>query len=94
MEFSSSFELHNVALCSETSVCMYACEEAFSSFPALQGLEMPVNAIRGLSVDGGQFLQLQVIMGVIEFIALSSFCRLLLNCNYITLHYKFLMWPK
>ena len=63
---------------------MYACEEAFSSFPALQGLEMPVNAIRGLNVDDGQFLQLQVIMAVIEFSALSSFYRLLLNSSILT----------
>jgi len=37
------------------------CEEAFSSFPALQELEMPVNALRCLHVDDGHFLQLQVI---------------------------------
>jgi len=37
-------------------------EEAFSSFPALQELEMPVNALRGVSVDDRHFLQLQVIV--------------------------------
>jgi len=46
----------SVCLC----VCVCVCKEAFSSFPGLQGLEMPVNALRGLSVDAGRFLQLQV----------------------------------
>jgi len=39
-----------------------SCEEVFSSFPSVQSLEMPVNALRGLTVHGGHFLQLQVII--------------------------------
>jgi len=42
-------------------MCVCVCEEAFSSFPAVQELEMPVNALRGLDVRDGQFLHLQVI---------------------------------
>ena len=45
-------------------VCMCVvcvCEDAFSGFPALQELEMPVNALRCLTVDDRHFLQLQVV---------------------------------
>ena len=37
-------------------------EEAFSSFPSLQELKMPVNALCGLNVNSGHFLQLKVLM--------------------------------
>jgi len=44
----------------ECDACV--CKEVFSSFPALQELEMPVNALRGVTVDAVHFLQLQVIV--------------------------------
>jgi len=52
--------------------CLYVCEEVFSSFPALQELEMPVNALRGLTVDNSHFLQLQVMVTCIHFLLPSS----------------------